>query len=555
MPIPVLTHSEIKDIEARNIASGYTEYDMILSAGEAVFETLKTMLEEESLSPPFDHDHDDEDPNEGPEIDFDKPEMRGPVVAFVCGKGKNGADALATALLAAQAQYPLVIYQLYSDKPYAPEVERFRQQVHKAGLTINSIKSPLDLPVFQDIDIIVDGLLGTGTNREPEGLIQSCIFGMNQSGIPILSIDIPSGIRCDDPQMSPSTIQATATVCLSSLKISTAFYPASYAYGKIGYSHVGLDEKMLANEPSQLQLYSMEDALEDLPPRLYTSHKYTSGKVLIIAGSRGMHGAAALAANAALRAGAGLVRLAVPGGIYTETAAHILEIIGIPCGEKSYCFSPEHISELREQLEWADSILIGPGLGKAPVTQAFLVEIFPLLKGRKVVFDGDALFLFGESYQLDIEGCKNFILTPHAGEYKRLGGSYIYEQPLLHSENLRAFSLIKNLHIALKGPTMIVAEPAGKINLLPIGNPGLATAGTGDVLAGIIAAFFMHLPTAKAACLGAFTHGKAGHLARNDQGTLGLAASDLLLYIALALRDIEDEAEDSGQDRDLGLKK
>jgi hydroxyethylthiazole kinase-like uncharacterized protein yjeF len=557
--IPILTLSEIKDVERRTQTEyGLTEYDMITSAGEAVFETLKTMLEEVAGEDLDDDDLDDDDDDD--DVDREPPGPLGPPgpargrgdefsVAFVCGTGHNGADGLSAALLASQAGYGVVIYQIHSDD-YSSETEKLQQQLSDADLTVNFIRSPLDLPVFQEVDIIVDGLLGSGINRDPEGLLQSCIFGMNQSGVPILSIDVPSGVRCDTAAVTGSAVQASATVCLGAMKISAAFYPSSLCFGKVGYSPICFDEKLLMNQPSRLRMYTMDDAVKDYPERDFRTNKYTAGKALVISGSRGMHGAAALCANAALRAGAGLVKLAYPGGIHPELSVHLLEIIGVPVGpvpEAGYAgaaghFKPEHIAELEPLLEWADSVLVGPGLGKNPETAAFVEALLAKLKGKRTVIDGDALAYFKPDFasQGDLRGYDNFIVTPHAGEYQRMGGEYKYDSPLELIRKARAWAQDRNLNLVLKGATTLFAAPDGRVVVLPVGNPGMATAGTGDVLAGVISGLLAVKPAEQASGLGVFSHGKAGDLARKDRGTLSMVASDLLLYLPLALLEIEE---------------
>jgi NAD(P)H-hydrate epimerase len=371
----------------------------------------------------------------------------------------------------------------------------------------------------------------------------SLIYGINRSGLPVLSIDVPSGDGCDSSIVKGSVVKATSTLCLGAMKLSTVFFPAGSAYGKVGYSPICFDEKLLVGQPSQMEMYTEEDALDFLPAKTYRSTKYTAGKVLIISGCRGMHGAAALAANAALRAGAGLVRAVVPGGIYRDVSAHLLEVIGTPVGsEQDYHFVPEHVPEILPWIEWADSILIGNGLGKDPGTLEFLERIMPSLRGRRVVVDGDGLHYFDPAKPERRQGkeLEHFLVTPHAGEYKRLGGNYDYETPMELLENLRTFAKSGSIGIVLKGPTTVFTGPDGKHVIITAGNPGMATAGSGDVLAGILTAFLAKKPREEAAPLAVFLHGRSGDAARRDRGTLGMAASDLILYLPLAIKELED---------------
>ncbi len=554
--IPILTLSEIKDVERKSSAEhGLSEFDMIMSAGEAVFQSVKTMLEEAEEDtyddydlPEADHRGPDREDSDERVEDEDEP----PVVAFICGKGHNGADALSAALLTSQAGYGVVVYQIHSER-YSGEVHRLMRQLADADIPVQSIRTVVDLPVFQNVDLIVDGLLGSGLRGDPEGLLQSLIHGINRSGIPVLSIDVPSGVTCDSSSVHGPAVRASATLCLGAMKLSATFFPSSSAYGKVGYSPICFDEKMLVSQPSRMEMYTEDDALEHLPVKTFRSTKYSTGKVLILAGSRGMHGAAALAANAALRAGAGLVRVVVPAGIYRDISAHLLEVIGMTAGaESDSAFAPEHIESIRPWLDWADSILIGPGLGKDPRTMEFLNAIMPSLLGRRVVVDGDGLAYFHPDHpeRRNGPGLDQFVITPHPGEYRRLGGLYDYDTPLELLEGLRRFAQSGSLGIVLKGATTLYTGPDGRHVVIPAGNPGMATAGSGDVLAGILAAFLAKSTRADAAPLAVFAHGRSGDAARGDRGTLGMAASDLILYLPLALKDLEDARLDLEEERE-----
>jgi hydroxyethylthiazole kinase-like uncharacterized protein yjeF len=273
--------------------------------------------------------------------------------------------------------------------------------------------------------------------------------------------------------------------------------------------------------------------------------------VLVIAGSRGMHGAAALCANAALRSGAGMVRAAVPAGIYRELSAHLLEIIGTPVGEDdARHFAPAHADELAPWIEWADVVVIGPGLGRHADTTAFLARVLESLRGKRVVVDGDGLSAFAEPAEGGApggEGFERFVLTPHAGEYRRMGG-LAENASLALAENARAFAARRGLHLVLKGPTTLNARPDGSTVLSTSGNPGMATAGSGDVLAGILAALLTQKDAAEAAPLAVYLHGRAGEAARRDRGMRGMNASDLILYLPLALKELEDILAEMDED-------
>ncbi len=551
--LPILSHSEMRDAEARAVASGLTEYDLILGAGEAVFQSVKAMLEaheEETFAGTVFPHVTEEDPQPGERFEAPKP----PVVVFVCGKGHNGADGLAAALRCAGEGLGAVVYHLHAEK-YSPETRRLRDQLATAEVPVRVIRSAADLPVFEEADLVVDALLGSGLSRPPEGLLASLIHGINSGGRPVLSVDVPSGVACDEATIPGAAVRADTTLCLGALKPSALFYPARAAYGKTEYNRIGFDEAFLATRPSRLAMYTWDDALDHLPVKTWRTHKYSAGKVLVIAGSRGMHGAAALCANAALRSGAGLVRAAMPASVHRDAAAHLLEIIGTPVGDDdARRFGPEHVAELVPWIEWADAVVVGPGLGKAPETLAFLEGLLPALRGRRVVVDGDALALFGEGRPLaaTAEDLRGFVLTPHAGEYARMGGR-VGASPLEHAENARALARDRGVSLVLKGATTLCVRPEGDVLVSASGNPGMATAGTGDVLAGLLGRMLASRAPAEAMPLAVFLHGRAGEAARRDRGTSGMTASDLILYLPLAIKELEDalaidEEDDEGED-------
>jgi len=549
--IPILTLAEMKEVERTSVLDGLSEFELILSAGEAVFQSIKSMLDESDEDrfdlglpplPPEDNGIPGSgDP--GDRNDLHRP----PAVAFVCGKGHNGADALAAALNCVQAGLGVVVYQLHSDR-YSTETRRLREQLAEAGVPVHAIRSAVDLPVFEEADLIVDGLLGSGLRGAPEGILGSLIHGINRSVRPVLSIDVPSGVECDSGEIPGAFVRADSTLCLGALKPSAVFFPSGTAYGKVGYSPISFDEKRLFAASSRLSMYAEEDALDDLPLKTWKSNKYTAGKVLVISGCRGMHGAAALAANASLRSGGGLVRAAVPAGIYRDLAAHLLEIIGTPVGsDDDHHFTPAHLAPLEEWIEWADCVVIGPGLGKHPDTRRFLDGVLPLLRNRKVVVDGDALAAFDDE-TLAGAGFENFVLTPHVGEYRRIGGKVEGNASLDLLDDARAFARRRGFFLVVKGSTTLVAHPGGELNVTASGNPGMATAGSGDVLAGILGTLLTQLPPRDAAPLAVFLHGRAGEAARRDRGTTGMTASDLILYMPLALKELEDVIREAGED-------
>jgi NAD(P)H-hydrate epimerase len=520
---------------------GISESEMIAQAGKVVFYTTRSI--HSSFS------------NPGPEE-----------WVFVCGKGHNGADGLQAALLAAAHGYKVRVYQTISPKKgYSPESQLLHEQITKSKIDFKFFKTVEELQFSEDTCLIIEGLLGAGIQKEAKGLIAKCIQKLNQCPYPVVSIDVPSGLSTDSTQMGIH-IKPIATVSLGTPKLSSLFYPTSVEYGSLYFDSLCFPEKPLRSQPSQIELFRREDVCAGYPVRPYDAHKYSTGKVLIIAGSKGMHGAAVLAAHGALKAGAGMVKLAVPAGIHPAVCQHTIEIISLAIGanvktqksgvtsaqdQEIGCFHPDHIKELQPVLDWADTVLIGPGLGKEPDTIDFLRKVVPKVK-KNLVLDGDGLQFFCTEYVQNLKKRPTFltrvIATPHGGEFKRMGGKYQYETPLEHINNARAIAEKYHTNVLLKGPTSLFASYQGKSVVLPSGNAGLATAGTGDVLAGILTALYCLANAETAVGVGVYIHSAAADLAKNKTGILGMTASDVLAHIPEVMASLEKDIAHAGED-------
>jgi NAD(P)H-hydrate epimerase len=260
----------------------------------------------------------------------------------------------------------------------------------------------------------------------------------------------------------------------------------------------------------------------------------------------GMHGAPVLAALSAMRAGAGMVRLAVPAALHDAVCKHLLEIITIPVGDENCAhFATGHVKELVQHLEWADVVLLGPGLGKHPETLLFLNALM-MHAPQRMVIDGDGLRFFSPENSADrpAYGNSEILATPHAGEFSRIGGRYCYEKPLELIGNLRQTATKLDINILLKGPTNLLACRDAHCTILPFGDPGLATAGTGDVLAGATTALFCHLNVNSAAGVGVAVHSQASQLAQRKGAALSMMAGDLIHCLPAAFKVLMDIAKE-----------
>ncbi|MBF0430296.1 MAG: NAD(P)H-hydrate dehydratase [Fibrobacteria bacterium] len=524
MPLPLLTAPEMKLVEKQTTTeTGISELQMITQAGAAVFRCAKQVT-----------------------VKLPHSEKKNWII--ICGKGHNGADGLQAAILAAEQDYKITLYQIFSDKGYSPETIQLHQQLNQQGIKVHFYKDASELHLPYDTALIIEGLLGAGVTNPARGLVAESIKKINQSSVPVLSIDIPSGLYTDETNIELH-VKPVATISFGTQKLSSLFYPSAGEFGKTFFDKLCFPPSLTTKQPSRLSVFQSSDADASYPTRPYDAYKYSTGKILVIAGSKGMHGASILCSRAALNAGAGMVKLVVPAAMHNEVCNHTLEIISHGAGDKKRTthFSLLEIEELLAHIEWADTVCLGPGLGRHPDTIAFLLELIPQIS-KPLVIDGDGLHFFypevnPQIIKLQPEN-QHIIVTPHAGEYKRMGGFYQYNCPLEHIKGVQNLASNRGVTLLLKGPTTTISDAKGHAIICPPGNPGLATAGTGDVLAGVITALVHQADTITAASLGVFLHNTSANLAQVLTGISGMTASDVLNHIPHASKQIEDRKQD-----------
>ena len=386
---------------------------------------------------------------------------------------------------------------------------------------------------IQNSQIVVDALLGTGQRDAPRGEVAKLIKLLNKAknGLQsIISLDVPSGINASSGAIYSPHIEADLTVTVEFVKRGMLQYPARSACGRIEVISAGIK----ANKAAQYTMLTPQ-TLPKLPPRAMSSHKNNFGKVLVMGGSSEYPGAPVLSAHAALRSGAGTVTLASPA----EQSFYGLwpEIIRLPLScDKGY-FSQEDLKEIQAKLNLYDVFVLGPGMGQKKETSLFFAEILAILKksNKTVILDADGLNLLAAESKRGIK-LKNFILTPHAGELSRLlscNKKIIDQDRYKAARNLwEKYDSVSLLKGAL---SIIYKNKQGFVNTS--GNPFMATAGSGDVLCGIIAAFCAQkLDNFNAAKLGAYVHGKSADIARQG-GMSTLVASDIINFLPQALSD------------------
>jgi len=426
---------------------------------------------------------------------------------ILCGHGNNGGDGYVVARLAVAAGIEVTLLALESDKPL-PEEARAAQQ---AWLNAGGMIHAADAPWPEEIDLIIDGLLGTGLNSAPRDNVALLIERANAHCAPIVALDVPSGLIARTGATPGAAINAAATITFIALKPGLLTGKARDVVGSLHHNALGL-EGWLTGQETNITRLEASQLVHWLPPRRATSQKGDHGKLAIIGGDSGTAGAIRMTGEAALRAGAGLVRV-------LTRAENIAPII---TARPELMLHELTTHSLEEALAWADVVVIGPGLGQQPWGKQALQKVENFRK--PMLWDADALNLLA----INPDKRHNRILTPHPGEAARLLNCSIAE---IESDRLlSAQRLVKRYGgvVVLKGAGTVVASESGALGIVDAGNAGMASGGMGDVLSGIIGALLgQKLSLYDAACAGCVAHGAAADRLAARYGTRGMLATDL----------------------------
>lgn len=436
---------------------------------------------------------------------------QGKRVTLLVGKGNNGGDAFLAGTLLLKKGFAVEAYHLFPSKESSPLCQKYEKAFSKAGGILFFPKKGAE--IFCN-GVIVDGLLGTGFQGAVEGLLKEAIEKANKSRIPIYAIDIPSGVNGNTGEVGSAAIQATATIFLGLPKIGF-FLGEGYNYvGKLLPASFGMDVSYLHQAKGLSHILNEKSLPSLLPPLTRKRHKYQAGYILALSGSPGMAGAAMLSCTAALRCGAGIIRLFHPLGMEVELLHAPYEII-----RTAY---KQDITPVLLEMKRASAMLIGPGLGKDKEREEFLKAIVKKINIPTVI-DADGLFHLKGMFHTFEFPC---VLTPHHGEMLHLLGKESFDDLL---EECQQFVEENQVTLVLKGaPTFIFQREKPPI-VIPRGDPGMATAGTGDVLTGMITSLLAQkLSPREAACLGVYMHARAGECVAKKNTSYDLIASDII---------------------------
>ncbi len=454
-------------------------------------------------------------------------------VAVLSGRGSNGGDGFVVARTLAERGVDVGVYLLGLAADVHGDARTNLNILTRLGIDIIEISDATAWELHgTDVlgaDLIVDALFGTGLRGPLTGLAVTIVVDVNSIARPVVSIDLPSGLSADSADIPGPAIDATMTVTIAAPKLPLILAPAERLAGTLVVADIGIPDAVLdAVEGPRVEILTRDDMRQLIDPRASDSHKGDYGRVLIVAGSRGKSGAAALAARAALRSGAGLVTVAVPRSTTAIVAALGSEYMTLPLPEDADGIVTADALDAVLAVS-AEVIVVGPGLGLSPGSIAFVHGLVER-SGVPLVLDADALNAFeGHAARLVGRDDSSIIVTPHPGEMARLVGLTTEDIQKNRLEIAREFAVTHRVHAVLKGHRTLVASPEGHVAINLTGNPGMSTGGSGDVLSGMIGAWFGQILDADAAArLAVYLHGLAGDLAEADEGEVSLIAGDIV---------------------------
>lgn len=468
------------------------------------------------------------------------PEVRRPLVA--CGGGNNGGDGFAIARLLRDWDSecrPLVI-SFVDPQRQSPEARENLELLLSNGVEVTVKPDPKEIRDLADgCDLLIDAIFGVGLSRSVEGALAETLDVLAETGLRSVAVDLPSGTSSDTGAALGTELPADLIVTLGLPKLGLALRPRS---SEIWVADIGLPAAAVESAGIRQFLLTRSAAARLLPPRPAEGHKGTFGHVLVIGGSEGKTGAAVLAAEGALRTGAGLVTVAVPRSLHRIFEVKLTEAMSLPLGDDATYLTEAALQTLVDEAASRDAIVIGPGIGRHARTESATRAVLSVVEVPAVV-DADALNAFAEAPEA-LAGSGPRVLTPHPGEAARLLGCTSTEVQADRLAAARGLARRSGSVVLLKGARSLTATPDGEVWVNPTGGSGLATGGTGDVLAGVVGALLAQRRSPMdAARLGAYIHGLAGDLGPGVGGLAGEVAS----RIPTAWRELHEAEIEAGE--------
>lgn len=465
-------------------------------------------------------------------------------VVVVAGMGNNGGDGLVCARHLHNSGVQVKIFMIgnlkklsvYANQNY--EIIKHLQVQVELINDISGIKK-MGKTIAYD-DVVVDCIFGIGLTKEVEGVYELAIEEINNCSGYVISCDIPSGIHASEGLIMKTAVRADKTVALCLPKVGNIMFPAAEFNGELVVKGISIPNELLEEMEIPLSSVTHDMIKKVIPKRQRNTHKGVYGKASIIAGSFGMTGAAILCGKSALRSGVGLLKLIIPESLHTIITTSVPEAVTVPLAEtRRGVFGINQVEKLVNTCEGADVIAVGPGCGQNAEMNEILRHLITLVD-KPVIIDADGLNTLAKHVDVLRNKVNDVIITPHPGEMSRLTNLPLEVINMHPINTAREFASKWKVVVVLKGARTIIALPSGKAYINVNGNPGMATAGSGDVLTGIITSLVAQgMSSEKAAIAGVYIHGYAGDLMISQKGEYGLIAGDLIEGITQAFRNLE----------------
>jgi len=471
-------------------------------------------------------------------------------VSIFLGRGNNAGDGLVVARLLLEERARCTLFYLNEPKDFSPDafknyakLAKFRKvgAFEEVNLFLEGWEDKV-IKGFAECNLIVDALLGTGINSPVRDNFADIIQLINHSDLPVMSVDIPSGVNGTTGEVMGTAVMADITVTMALPKTGSIFYPGKAFTGSLEVVDIGIPDEVIDEAGLDTWILDEMAALADLPHHRPDTHKFQRGSLLVVAGSRRYAGAASLTAVSALRTGCGIVYLAGPESIRTAVQASYPEIIFISMPEtEAGAIAASGLDMLFDEIKF-DAVAIGPGMTTGEETAKF-VRDFVARCEKPMLIDADGINafegLYGELRLLSKD--RSIILSPHTGELKRLTNITVPEEPDERTDALRKLVVDSELTLVHKGAPTVIAHPGGRLDVNVHGHSGQATAGSGDVLTGAIAGMLAQGAAAgEAARVGVFVHSRAAEIAAELTGERGMIAGDCSDSLPMAIRELEE---------------
>ncbi len=462
-------------------------------------------------------------------------------VLVICGSGNNGGDGFVVARRLHEKGLSVQVAMAFKEKKLSGDAAaKFKLMPDVIPKTFLLPDPKKKLPsLLDEADLIVDAIFGTGFKGELKEDYIDIISLVNSSDDRIIAVDIPSGVESDTGRVVIAAIECNETVTFGLPKLGCVLYPGASYCGRLSVVDIGFPPDVLAMH-DDIKMTESGEAIMLLPKRKDDTHKNACGRVFVLAGSVGLTGAAAMTSQAALKTGAGIVTLGMPKSLNDILEIKLTEVMTMSLSETSdRTISNQAYKQVVEAMYDFDVLALGPGLS---INKETKISVLKLIKkvSKPIVVDADGLNALCGAIEVLIERVGETVITPHPGELARL-----FEVDTSEVQNDRLGYAKRaaqewNTTVVLKGYRSLIASPNGKVAINPTGNSGMATAGTGDVLTGMIASFGAQgLQAVDAAVLGTYLHGLAGDLVAKDKTDLSLIASDLIEYLPKAIKRLK----------------